>query len=298
LADKIAPVRIGTRVAFDDRWQGRVSGLEADENWNVYNVSVASGFLFASRSVRLPFSSVSAWSDNHVRISANSFTAFAREIPPVAAPARPLDASTPISLPGTRFAGLVVRQQDRRAVEVILTRGVGALYRVPISQISFTAKTMTVGIQTELLVRYHPDPDIHDEVHNRIAEDAAIPTEDKRFVHADVEEGVVILSGNVRVDQTRDHIGLVVSQVDGVVSVRNEIRDDFQIEADIGQALSGVSAQHTGRVYVRSNLGEVRVDGSVAASSSAEDVIRTIARVPGVRSAINRLRAGAAAFSS
>ncbi len=292
MADKIAPVRLGAKVAFDDRWQGRVSGLEVDEDWNVYNVSVASGFLFASRSVRLPFTSVSAWSGDSVRIAANSFPAFNREIPPVAAPARPLDASNPISHPGTRFAGLVVRRMDRRAVEVILSRGVGVLYRVPVSEISFSAKTMTVAVEPGQLVRYHPDADILDEVQSQIAEDAVIPTEDKQHVKVDVEEGVVTVSGNVRVSQTRDYIGLVASQVDGVVEVRNEIQDDFGIEAAIGLALSGVSAQHTGRVYVRSNLGEVRVDGFVTAQRAIEDVVRTIARIPGVRSVINRLRVG------
>ena len=71
------------------------------------NISVTSGFLFASSSVRLPFTSVTSWSDDSVRIAANSFQAFAREIPPVAAPARPLSSDTPISHPGTKFAGLV-----------------------------------------------------------------------------------------------------------------------------------------------------------------------------------------------
>jgi osmotically-inducible protein OsmY len=293
LADKISPVRLGTRVCFDDRWQGRVSGLEVDEDWEVLNISVSSGILFASSSVRLPFSAVTSFSDDAVRIAANSFQAFAREVPPVAAPARPLDSRTPISHPGAKFAGLVVQQMDRRVREVIVSRGVSGLFRVPVSDVSFTGKTMTIAVPPEQLVQYHPDHDIGEAIQEMLAEDTTLPTEDKRHIQVDVEDGVVTLSGNVRVDYTRDYAGTLAADADGVVALHNELRHDFEIEAAIGMALTQSGQQNTGKVYVRSNLGEVLVDGFVPTQRAAEDAVRAVAKVPGVRSVVNRLHIGA-----
>lgn len=290
MADKIAPVRLGSRVRFEDRWQGRVSGLEVDEDWNVFNISVSSGFLFAGSSVRLPFTSVTSWSDESVLIAANSFQAFGRQIPPVAAPARPLASNTPASHPGTKFAGAVVRQGDRRVLELILTRGVRGLFRVPVTEVSFTGKTMTIGIPPEQLVRYYPDAQISEELHRLLSEDASVPTEDKAHIKFDVEDGVVTVNGNVRIRQTLHYMEGLAASAPGVVSIGNKLHDDFEIEAAIGFALNAAGGSRDGKVYVRSNLGEVQIDGFVATERAADDVKRTVARVSGVHSIVNRLQ--------
>ena len=84
--------------------------------------------------------------------------AFAREIPPVAAPARPLASDTPISNPSTRFAGLLVRQSTRRAEEMIVSHGVQGLFRVPVADVSFSGKTLTIIRVRQQLVRFIPTP--------------------------------------------------------------------------------------------------------------------------------------------
>ena len=290
MPDKIAPIRLGSRVCFEDRWQGRVSGLEVDEDWNVFNISVSSGFLFAGSSVRLPFTSVASWSDDSVRIAANSFQAFGRQIPPVGAPARPLASNTPISHPSTKFAGAVVSQGDRRVLELILTRGVRGLFRVPVKDVSFTGKTMTIAVQAGQLVRYYPDAHVSEELHRRLSEDPSIPTEDKAHIKFDVENGVVTVNGNVRVRQTLGYMEGLAASAPGAVSIENELHDDFEIEAAIGFALNAAGASRDGKVYVRSNLGEVQIDGFVASERAADDVKRTVARVSGVHSIVNRLQ--------
>lgn len=289
MADKNAPLRLGSRVCFADRWQGRVSGLEVDEDWKVFNISVTSGFLFASSSIRLPFSSVTSWSEESVRVAANSFHAFGRQIPPVAAPARPMSSGTPVSNPGTKFAGLIVRESDRRAFEVILSRGAGGLFRVPVKDVSFTGKTMTIAVQPEQLVRYCPDAEISEEIHRWVAADQVLTTDDKRHIKLDVEDGVISLSGNVRINQTHEYVGELVASAHGVVDLRNELHVDFEIEAAVGLALNAAGVQNASKVYVRSNFGEVQVDGFATSGRAAEDIVRTVARVPGVRNVINRL---------
>jgi osmotically-inducible protein OsmY len=77
------------------------------------------------------------------------------------------------------------------------------------------------------------------------------------------------------------------------VALHNELRHDFEIEAAIGMALTQSGQQNTGKVYVRSNLGEVLVDGFVPTQRAAEDAVRAVAKVPGVRSVVNRLHIGA-----
>jgi len=290
LADRIAPIRLGSRSCFEDRWQGRVSSLEVDESWDVLNIGISSGFLFTSVSVRLPFTAVTKWSDDAVTIASSSFKAFAREIPPVAAPARPLDASTPISSPGMKFAGLVVRPSDRRVAEVLLSKGVGVIYRVPVKDISFSGKTLAVAIESTQLVRYHPDADIHEHVHRSIAEDAALTPDDKRSIDAEVEDGIVTLRGNVRVKATREYLIGLASNAPGAVEVRDEVKDDFEIEAAAGQALDAAGAQREAQVYVRSNLGDVTLYGSAPSLRHAEDITRVVVRLPGVRNVSNRMR--------
>ncbi|HVP04246.1 MAG TPA: BON domain-containing protein [Dehalococcoidia bacterium] len=297
MADRIAPVRLGSRVCFDDRWQGRVSSLEVDEGWRVLNIGVTAGFLFSAASVRLPFSSVTTWSDDSVRIAVNSFQAFGRQVPPVAAPARPLDAGTPVAQPGTKFAGLVVHQTDRHALEVLLSRGVAGHFRVPVKDISFAGKTMTIAIQRAELVAYYPDADVTEHVRREISDDVAIPTDDKRSITVDVVDGVVTLSGNVRVHQTRGYAGALAAAVPGVVNVRNELKVDFDIEAALGMALSASGVEREAQVYARSNLGEVRLDGYAPTQRAVDDVIRTVARVPGVRKVINHIQVRSGALA-
>jgi osmotically-inducible protein OsmY len=296
MADRIAPIRLGTAVCFDDRWQGHISSLEADENWDVLNIGVTSGFLFSSKTVRLPFTSVTSWSDESVRIAAQSTQAFAREIPPIAAPARPLGSDTPLSNSGTRFTGLIVRQSTRKAEEVIFSHG-GAHFRLPVSQVSFSGKTMTLAAGQDP-TRFVPDATVHDRLHHALSTDPNLMPDDKSHVDVEVVDGVAFLRGNVRVHGTAQYIAARAAGTPGVASVVNQIRNDFEIEKEAGLALQAAGLHQTSPVALRSSLGDVQLFGTAHSQRVAEDIKRTVLRVPGVRNVVSRLRIASSAAAT
>ena len=72
MAGNIAPLRLGSRVCFEDRWQGHVSALDVTEDWEVLNLTVSSGVLFFQQSVKLPMSAVKSLTEEAVYIAASS----------------------------------------------------------------------------------------------------------------------------------------------------------------------------------------------------------------------------------
>jgi osmotically-inducible protein OsmY len=290
LTGNIAPLRLGSRVCFEDRWQGHVSALDVTEDWEVLNLTISSGVLFLQQSA------VKTLADGQVYISANSIQAFAREIPPVAAPARPVSAATPVSRSGTRFAGVILNTADKRATEALVSRGLTA-YRVPVSQLTFEGKTLTFTSAPDELAEFHADSDILARIRSAITEDQNLSPDDKRSVSVDMQGGVAILGGNVRLKQTAERVEALVSSVPGVVSVRNTITDDFELEAAIGLALDRQGLGRDAEVYARSSLGEVTLYGSVSSQRQADDIVRAVEKAPGVRQVQNLLavRATAAA---
>ncbi|MDP9181030.1 MAG: BON domain-containing protein [Chloroflexota bacterium] len=285
---------MGTRVCFEDRWQGHVSALDVTEDWEALNLTVSSGVLFFRQSVKLPMSAVKSFTEEAVYIAASSTKAFAREIPPIAAPARPVSSQTPVSRGRMRLSGVILDTTDRRVTEVLVSRGL-TTYRVPISELMFDRKTLMFTAAPEQLREYRADADILGRIRRAITEDEGLTPDDKRNVTVDVEGSVVTLGGNVRVKQTGERIDAIARRVPGIIAMRNEIIDDFALESAIGMALDRQALSVSATVHVRSNLGQVTLYGTASSPRQAEDIIRAVAKVPGVRQVKSLLAVSAAA---
>ncbi|MEO8456186.1 MAG: BON domain-containing protein [Chloroflexota bacterium] len=284
---RIAPLKLDSPVCFDDRWTGKVSALDVTENWVVLNVTVSAGALFSQKSVKLPMTAVTSMADGAVKIAATSIKAFAREIPPVAAPARPVSAETPTSRQGMRFAGVLLNTDGNRVEEVLVSRG-GKTYRVKVGDAQFEGKNLMFTADLDAMPEYDWDADILADVKRAIAEDRHLQTDEKLRVKPSVEAGVVTLSGNVWVAAAREYVESIVARVHGVISINDEIADDIGIETQIGSALLREGLAHTS-VYARSKLGGVIIYGFVPTPRQSEDIQRTIVRIPGVRKVSNQL---------
>jgi osmotically-inducible protein OsmY len=278
LAGNIAPLRLGTRVCFEDRWQGHISAVDVTEGWEVLNLTVSSGVLFLRQSVKLPMSAVKSLAEEAVYMAASSMKAFAREIPPIAAPARPVSAETPVSRGRTRFAGVILNTDGNRVTEMLVARGL-TTYRVPISQLAFEGKTLTFTSAPNELPEFRTDSDVLARIHSAITEDEGLTPDDKRSVTVDVAGGTVTLGGNVRVKQTGERMDAIAGRAPGVIGVRSEIVDDFALESAIGLALDRNSAD----VQARSSLGQVTLYGTASSPRQAEDIVRAVGKVRGVR---------------
>jgi osmotically-inducible protein OsmY len=260
----------------------------------VLNLTVSSGILFLRQSVKLPMSAVTSLAEETVYIAASSTKAFAREIPPIAAPARPVSAETPVSRGRTRFAGVILNTDGNRVTEVLVARGL-TTYRVPISQLAFEGKTLTFTSAPNELVEFHTDSDVLARIRSAITEDQGLTPDDKRNVTVDVEGGVATLGGNVRVKQTGERMDAIARRAPGIMAMRNEIIDDFALETAMGLALDRQALSLSATVHVRSNLGQVTLYGTASSPRQAEDIVRAVAKVPGVRQVKSLLAVSAAA---
>ena len=290
MSNRVIAIRLGSPVTFSDRWQGRVSALEVDEAWEVLNVVVTRGILRWQRSVKLPFSASRDWSDAYISFDCTSGQAFAREIPPIAAPARPLSTNTPITLPRARLSSLLVSAADRIARALLIREMTGArrLLEVPVNEAAFEEKTLMVLGQARSLSTYQSDGEIHTAV--RLALNGGhLKPDDRSAITIVVSDGVASLRGNVRTKAARDLAEHAARSVKGVVAVKNEVIDDTTLEIALGQLLERSSQQQSSDVYARSSLGEVTLFGYAPSARAADEIARTVSRTPGVRTVNSRL---------
>lgn len=289
---RVSPLRIGAKVCFEDRWQGRVAGFDVAEDWEVLNITVATGLLFFQKSAKLPFSAVTRWGDDGVFLNVISFHAFNRQVPPVAAPSRPLSEETPVAPPGARLAGLLVRDVDRRAQAVLISRGRQVL-RISTSDVQFDGKTLSLSQQVENLREYRADTALLDGVHGSLRENQIIPPEERRTLRVEVDDGVVTLEGNTRTGLSGEMAEQVVRSARGVMDVRNLIVNDIELEIELGLMLDRTGLDHRAEIHGRANLGEVTLFGYAPSQEAIDEIVRAVSLVRGVRRVISRMQVAA-----
>jgi len=288
---EIIPLRFGTRVVFSDRWAGRVTGFEIDEAWEILNILVTDG-LIRSTTVKLPLDKA-GWTTERVSFpEATSAQAFAREVQPVAAPARPVTARTPISMPGARLAGALVDSSLRTAPELLVARR-GRTYRAPVDQVTFSGKDIVIAARGDALHLFHDDASIANEVSRAIARSRAIPADESRDIEVSVRNGRVVITGNVRTKQARDMLTAAASRVPGATGTSIQVLDDVELEFEIARALYNAGLTAQAGIHPRSALGDVTLFGFASNAGVVSEAHRATARVPGVRSVHDRIDVGA-----
>lgn len=297
MANRSAALKFGARVRFQDRWEGTVAAIEVDESWEVINLLVGRGVLRWKSSVKLPFTIALDWSDDYISLDCTSRAAFAREIPPVAAPARPISAQTPVRLPQAMLAGIFVSDNIANALLINQGSGVKRQLKIAAETAVFEGKTLRMLEQFESLPSYHGDDEIRGAVRRALAGDGQLLADDRKALMIEVSSGEVRLKGNVRTKAAKERATQVSRGVEGVTTVENEIVDDAEIELAIGQTLDRSGLQPSARVFARSSLGVVTLYGYPASDRTAFEVIRAVSKLSGIQRLISRLEAGSAARS-
>lgn len=291
MSEKTPALRLGASVRFQDRWAGNVTAIEISEEWEVYNVGVRHG-LFKAVTVRLPLEAATGWDDEHAAFDEmTSRAAFGREVPPVAAPSRPVSAETPIA-GGGRFAGVLVSPSTRLAGEVLLERE-GHLYRVPVEGVTFDGKTMYPGVQPDALIRYFTGDEMRERVRRALASTGVISSSELQQIDVETLGRRVGLTGNVRSKNSREAARQAASAALGLSVDADGLADDLELETQIAMALDRAGLTRAGEIYPRSTLGEVVLRGRVSTQGAADDAGRVAARVRGVRTVTNRIAVGA-----
>ena len=278
-----APLRLGCPIQFHDRWQGTLVGLEVDEEWEVLNIVISRGFWRWTTRVKLALSAATHWSYESLFLDCTSSEAFARTIPPVAAPARSLTLRTPLSLAGARLLGLRVERTQRRALDIIIHRR-GGKYRVPVAAVSFDGKDLHIGAPEQELRPYMTDDELLHTIRDILTANPRLAGDERSALTIAVSGGVVTIGGNVRTKQMKDWIRAWLAEVaTATTEIRLEVVDDIDLEQATGQALDRAGLQHRAAAYARSLLGEVTLFGQAPSVATVDEITRVVAQVPGVR---------------
>ncbi len=281
---------LGARVRFQDCWAGKVTSIEITGDWEVYNVTVQRGFLKAV-TVRLPLEAATGSDDGLLAFDETTSTAaFGRELPPIAAPSRPVSRETPLAI-GGRLAGVLLDPATRRAHEVLIERE-GRTYRVPAAGVTFNGKTMHPGVQPDALVPYYGDEELRVRVRHALGSAGEISSAELQQINATAAGAEILLTGNVRTKHSRESARRAASGALGMHVNADALADDIELETEIGLALECSGLARTAEVYARSTLGQVALRGRAPSKSAADEAVRVVARVAGVRGVINKIEVG------
>ncbi len=291
MPERTPALMLGARVRFQDCWAGKITSIEITEDWEVYNVAVQRGFLKAV-TVRLPLEAASGWDDGLLAFDeTTSAAAFGRELPPIAAPSRPVSGETPLGI-GGRLAGVLLDPATRRAREVLIERE-GRKYRVPAEGVTFDGKTLHPGVQPDALVPYYTEEELRERLQHALASATEISSSELQLISAETAGPVIRLTGNVRTKHTREAARRAAVAALGVPVNTDALVDDIELETEMGLALERSGLPRVAEVYARSILGQVTLRGRAPSQSAADEAARVVTRVAGVRGVVNKIEVDA-----
>lgn len=291
MADNISELRLGCRVRFQDRWAGQIDAVEVDESWEVLNVVVRHGFPRTS-TVRLPLNAATGWSGEHLAFDEiTSVAAFGRELPPIAAPSRPISRQTPMATGNLRLTALMVDHATRRTSAVLLQRD-GTLIGVPAGGVTFEGKVMHLGVQPDSFVRHFSEIELRERVREGLAAERELTPGESRYVEVGVADGNPRLTGNVRTKQSRESVHRSASAALGMNVNVDGLFDDMQLETAIGLAMESAGLTRGTEVYIRCTLGAAVLFGYAPSQPVADEAVLTASRVPGVREVASQIEIG------
>lgn len=286
-----APLKLGCPAMFSDRWEGRLAALEISADWEVLNVTVTRTRLGRPVSVRLPFSAAAAWSENHIAFTCSSDQAFERQVPPVAAPARPLSTATPVALAGAVLSGAIVDTRRRTVAALLLRLGHEERRLLP-QDAAFDGKLLRVQVQPDTLSVWVSDEELVRRVIAALSDRRVLAPEDRRTLSVKASDGAVRLEGNVRTRDASRRAAMAAAAVRGVLRVDNAITDDASLEIELGRLLDAAGLQRAARLFVRSAWGEVTLLGHATSPRAVEEAVRLLSAQPGVRSVKSLVQTG------
>jgi osmotically-inducible protein OsmY len=129
-----------------------------------------------------------------------------------------------------------------------------------------------------------PDVDIIEAIEDRIAHYPPA-TRDRHHIQVSSQGGLVTLKGNVKSPNTRSVLLETLPQVEGVKSVNaDELYDDESIRLDVGRLIE------SGVMFANIEYGVVVLSGRLPSGKSAEEIVRQVAQVPGVRRVVTAFK--------
>jgi len=158
---------------------------------------------------------------------------------------------------------------------------------IPVKDVTLEGGVIKLAVQTDALLIYRSDSELAQAVRSALAAQPYLTVDDRRTLNVELVDQVAHLSGNVRTPQAKAYVYAAAASVPGVTAVVDTVTDDRQLEIDVARALDAAGLFRHARIYVRSALGQVTLDGFVRAEAVIPDIAKTASAVPGVRSVVS-----------
>jgi osmotically-inducible protein OsmY len=188
------------------------------------------------------------------------------------------------------FLGLVVKGDG----SVHLIGEVGALVKrrvlVPVESAVYQNHEFVwldlKGQSLDSLSAYEPDEYVEKDAWDALRRVASVGETELRAIQLEVEDGKVLLLGNVAASRIADAMEEAISQVASVLGVESRLIADPDVETSVATALAQDPSTQGQRFIVHSRLGRVVLEGQVKpeAARAAVEVARQVAGVVSVES--------------
>ena len=142
------------------------------------------------------------------------------------------------------------------------------------------------GQPLDSLPVYEPDEYVEKDAWDALRRVPSVGETELRAIQLEVEDGNVLLLGNVAASRIADAMEEAVSQAPSVLGVESRLMADPDVETSVATALAQDPSTQGQRFIVHSRLGRVVLEGQVKpeAARAAVDVARQVAGVVSVES--------------
>lgn len=294
---------LGQAVIFADGVVGRLAGLEMEPEWTPTHLLVRAPARWpwqTGRLLRLPAETVSEFRSGETVLGAPST---AGEVVShggdshaegtlkwLGAGSRFHIAPRAVERHAGEFLGLVVKGDG----SVHLVGEVGTLakrrFLVPAESVVYQNHEFVwldlKGQPLDSLPAYEPDEYVEKEAWDALRRVPSVGETELRAIQLEVDDGKVLLLGNVAASRIAEAMEEAVSQIPSVLGVESRLVADPDIETSVATALAQDPSTQGQRFIVRSRLGNVRLEGEVKpeAAKAAVEVARQVAGVVSVES--------------
>jgi osmotically-inducible protein OsmY len=304
---------LGQAVTFADGVVGRLQGLEMEPDWMPTHLLVQMPARWpwqGGPTVRLPAQAATEFRDEEIVLDIPSSKG--EMIPHPGAPHAEgqviwLDTSSRLQIAPRAverqagyFMGLVVEPDG----SVGLIADVGTLARrrilVPGGSAAYQNHEYVwldlKGQSLDIFPTLEPDDYVEREAWAALRGVSGLGEAELRAVRLEVEDGKVVLSGNVATSRAAEAVEDALSRVSCVLGIESRLVADPDVETSVASALAQDPSTQGERFVVHSRLGRVTLEGRVKAKAAqaAVEVAQEVAGVVGVESRLQPLGAGRA----
>ena len=139
------------------------------------------------------------------------------------------------------------------------------------------------ALEPDDLPSYRRDMDIKSDAWEALYASGYVSPTDLHGIEIAVAEGRAMLTGNVRARDAAEDIGVLLQNVDGILSVEDGIVSDRELEMGLTALLAKEHWDISERLLVHSQLGRIEISGPAPEDASMPAIMQLVRSMPGVR---------------